>query len=117
MRAGQLVSGWARQEQKNERSRGSWLARHRRLFGGGGRGGVPLSSSFFAGRLLNCLHHEVRSRLDEAGSGVAASAGAGWGSPLRTRGVWGLVCVPPGMASGPKSVAALQTGVFAGRRR
>lgn len=55
-----------------------------------------MSSSFFAGRLLNCLHHEVKSRLDEAGSGVAN--GAGWGSPLRTRGVWGLVCVPAGMA-------------------
>ena len=59
---------------------------------------VPLSSSFFAGRLLNCLHHEVKSRRDEAGSGVAT--GAGWGSPLRTRGVWGLVCVPAGAMAG-----------------
>jgi hypothetical protein len=69
---------------------------------------VPFSSSFFGGRLLNCLHHEVRSRRDEAGSGVAI--GAGWGSPLRTRGVWGLLCVPTGgMAGWLRSVAALQT--------
>ena len=64
---------------------------------------VPLSSSFFAGRLLNCLHHEVKSRRDEAGSGVAT--GAGWGSPLRTRGVWGLVCVPAGAMAGSMVVS------------
>jgi hypothetical protein len=73
----------------------------------GGSDAVPFSSSFFAGRLLNVLHHEVRSRRDDAGSAVAS--GAGWGSPLRTRGVCGLVCVPAGMAGGLKSVAALQT--------
>jgi hypothetical protein len=31
---------------------------------------VPFSSSFFPGRLLNDFHHEVRSRLAEAGSAV-----------------------------------------------
>jgi hypothetical protein len=36
---------------------------------------VPFSSSFFAGRLLNCLHHDVRSRLADAGSGVWTAAG------------------------------------------
>jgi hypothetical protein len=35
----------------------------------------PFSSSFFGGRLLNCLHHEVRSRLADAGSGVWTAAG------------------------------------------
>lgn len=41
----------------------------------GARGvAVPFSSSFLAGRLLNCLHHEVRSRREDAGSGVAAAA-------------------------------------------
>jgi hypothetical protein len=48
---------------------------------------VPFSSSFFAGFLLNCLHHEVKSRFAEAGSGVCVCMAAGWGSPLRTRGV------------------------------
>jgi hypothetical protein len=38
-------------------------------------------------RLLKVLHHEVRSRLAETGSFM--ETGAGWGSPLRTRGVWG----------------------------
>lgn len=38
-------------------------------------GVVPFSSSFFAGRLLNCLHHDVRSRLADAGSGVWTAAG------------------------------------------
>lgn len=71
-----------------------------------GSGVVPFSSSFFAGRLLNCLHHDVKSRRDEAGSGVAN--GAGWGSPLRTRGVLGLVWVPAGAMAGGgvESVAA-----------
>lgn len=72
---------------------------------GGWKGAaVPLSSSFFAGRLLKVLHHEVRSRREEAGSGVASRAG--WGSPLRTRGVWGVVCVPAGMAGGRAGGAA-----------
>lgn len=74
---------------------------------------VPLSSSFFAGRLLNCLHHEVRSRFDDAGSGVATGAGSGF--PLRTRGVWGLVCVPAGIANGLKS-CSLSRRVYHGRR-
>jgi hypothetical protein len=74
---------------------------------------VPFSSSFFAGRLLNCLHHDVRSRLADAGSGVWTAAG--WGSPLRTRGVWEWLCMPGfGMAGELKSVAALRRGAFAG---
>jgi hypothetical protein len=74
---------------------------------------VPFSSSFFGGRLLNVLHHEVRSRRDDAGSGDARAAG--WGSPLRTRGVCKLFCVPAGMAGGLRSVAALQTAVSRAR--
>jgi hypothetical protein len=74
---------------------------------------VPFSSSFFAGRLLNCLHHDVRSRLADAGSGVMTTAG--WGSPLRTRGVCELLCMAGfGMAGALTSVAALRRGAFAG---
>jgi hypothetical protein len=81
----------------------------------GRRGAVsPFSSSFFVGRLLNCLHHEVRSRLAEAGSGVCRAVGCG--SAWRARGVWAWACVP-GMASELKSVAALQWVVFAGCER
>lgn len=50
--------------------------------------GLPRSSSFLAARLLKVLHHEVRSRRAEAGSDAAMAAG--WGSPLRRRGVWGF---------------------------
>jgi hypothetical protein len=81
----------------------------------GRRGAVsPFSSSFFVGRLLNCLHHEVRSRLAEAGSGVCRAMGCG--SAWRARGVWAWACVP-GMASELESVAALQWVVFAGCER
>lgn len=70
-------------------------------------GVVPFSSSFFAGRLLNCLHHDVRSRLADAGSGVWMPAG--WGSPLRTRGVCAWFCMLGlGMGSGRAGVAAPQ---------
>lgn len=75
---------------------------------------VPFSSSFFAGRLLNVRHHEVRSRREEAGSGVASSAA--WGSPLRTRGVWGLLCVAAGMAGRRGRGSALDAGVAGGSR-
>ena len=54
-----------------------------------------MSSSFLGGRLLNCRHHEVRSRREEDGSGLVRAA---WGSPLRARGVWGWGCEPVGMA-------------------
>jgi hypothetical protein len=77
---------------------------------------VPFSSSFFAGRLLKVLHHDVRSRLADAGSGVWTAAG--WGSPLRTRGVCELLCMLGlGIADGLKSVAALQRMVSAGEGR
>jgi hypothetical protein len=60
--------------------------------------------------LLKVLHHEVRSRRAEAGSDEAMEAG--WGSPLRRRGVWGF-CRAAGMAA----VGACGPGEGRRRRR
>jgi hypothetical protein len=71
--------------------------------------------------LLKVLHHEVRSRRAEAGSDAAMEAG--WGSPLRRRGVWGL-CRAAGMvvvvvvvvgACGPGEGRRRRTGAAMGR--
>jgi hypothetical protein len=74
------------------------------------RAGLPRSSSFLAARLLKVLHHEVKSRRAEAGSDAAMEAG--WGSPLRRRGVWGF-CRAAGMAA----VGACGPGEGRRRRR
>jgi len=80
------------------------------------KGVLPFcSSSFFTARLLKVFHHEVRSRLADTGS--FAGTGAGWGSPLRTRGVWGWFCVTAGMTGGLQSVAALYAQNIAGCER
>jgi hypothetical protein len=80
------------------------------------KGALPFcSSSFFTARLLKVFHHEVRSRLADTGS--FAGTGAGWGSPLRTRGVWGWFCVAAGMAGELQCVATLYTQNIAGCER
>jgi hypothetical protein len=73
---------------------------------------VPFSSSLFTAlRLLNCFHHDVRSRFADAGSDDDCG-GAGWGSPWRGRGVEMGACAPLGMAGENEELGSPSCAVY-----